>query len=70
VQEGVEIGLTDFDVEPFDYSKAPEVNPQQLLAQRRSGGLGLHLVRKVADRISYDYVDRNSTVTIVKRLGD
>jgi serine/threonine-protein kinase RsbW len=70
LDDAVEIALTDFDVEPFDYSKAPEVDPQQLLAEKRSGGLGLHLVRKVADRISYEYVDRNSTVTIVKRLGE
>ena len=65
----VEIRLTDFDVEPFDYSQAPAADTQDLLAQRRSGGLGLHLVQRIADRISYEYVDRNSTVTIETRLG-
>jgi anti-sigma regulatory factor (Ser/Thr protein kinase) len=68
--DAVEIGLTDFDVAPFDYSKAPEVDPQELLAQRRSGGLGLHLVQKMADHVSYAYVDRSNMVTIVKKLGD
>lgn len=68
--DSVEIGLTDFDVEPFDYSKAPEVDPQELLARRRSGGLGLHLVKRMADQVSYEYTNRNSIVTIVKRLGD
>ena len=70
MEDAVEIGLTDFDVESFDYSKAPAVDPQELLAQRRSGGLGLHLVQKMADRVSYAYVDRKNMVTIVKRLGD
>jgi len=67
--DSVEIRLTDFDVEPFDYAKTPEVDPQRLLAQKRSGGLGLHLVRKMSDSFSYEYVDRHNTVTIVKRLG-
>ena len=65
----VEIRLTDFDVEPFDYSKAPEVDAQDLRAPRHSGGLGLHLVQRIADRFSYEYTNRNSTVLIEKRLG-
>lgn len=67
--ESVEIRLVDFDVEPFDYSQAPAVDTPELLAQRRSGGLGLHLVQRIADRVTYEYVDRNNLVTIEKRLG-
>jgi anti-sigma regulatory factor (Ser/Thr protein kinase) len=65
----LEICLTDFDVEPFDYASAPEVDMEQLLERKQSGGLGLHLVKKMADRMTYEYVDRNSKLTILKRLG-
>ena len=65
----VEIRLVDFDVQPFDYARAPAVEPEQLLAQKRAGGLGLHLVRTMADRFAYEYTNGNSTVTIEKRLG-
>ena len=65
----VEIRLVDFDVRPFDYARAPAVEPEKLLAQKKAGGLGLHLVRAMADRFAYEYTDGNSTVTIEKRLG-
>lgn len=65
----VEIRLVDFDVEPFDYAKAAAVDPQQRLAERRSGGLGLRLVQRIADRFAYEYADRNNTVIIEKRVG-
>ncbi len=67
--DAVEIRLTDFDVEPFDYAGTPEVDPQMLLAEKRSGGLGLHLVKKMSDGLSYEYVGGHNTVTILKRLG-
>ncbi len=77
--EDIEIGLSatgpvvtilvrDFDVESFDVTQAPEVDPDMPMEQRRRGGLGLHFVRQMADTIRYDYTDRNSTVTVTKRL--
>ena len=49
------IHLTDFDVEPFDISKTAEVDTQQSLEKRRVGGLGIHLVKQMIDKIEYDY---------------
>jgi anti-sigma regulatory factor (Ser/Thr protein kinase) len=65
---GIVITLRDFDVERFDVTKAPEVDVSRPLAERRVGGLGIHFVRQVADRIQYDYRDRTSTITVWKRL--
>lgn len=62
------IALVDHDVEPFDITKAPDARTDQPLKERRIGGLGIHLVRKLMDEIGYDYVDRRSTITLVKRI--
>jgi serine/threonine-protein kinase RsbW len=62
------IRLTDFDVEPFDLTKSAEVDIRQALKERKVGGLGIHLVRKMVDRVDYEYKDRTSKVTLKKTL--
>jgi len=61
--------LTDFDVEPFDVTRAPAVDVTQPAERREPGGLGLHLIRRLADRVDYDYTDRRSRITVTKSLG-
>ena len=61
--------LTDEDVEPFDPTAAPDADTTLPLEARKPGGLGLHLVRRVVDRVDYTYRDRRSRTTLVKRLG-
>ena len=60
------IRLRDFDVERFDPTETPPVDTSRPIAERRRGGLGIHLVRQIADRIDYDYRDRDSTITVTK----
>lgn len=60
--------LTDHDVDSFDVTKSGEVDIGQPLHKRKAGGLGLHLVKKVMDRIEYNYEKRTSTVTMTKIL--
>jgi len=62
------IHLTDFDVEPFDISKTAEVDTQQSLEERRVGGLGIHLVKQMIDKIEYDYKNRQSKNILTKHL--
>ena len=62
------VSLTDFDVEEFDITKVPEVRVDRPLAEREPGGLGIHLVKKMMDRIEYNYVDRRGTTTFFKKL--
>ena len=68
VPGGVEVTLTDYDVEPFDVAQAPAVDVDLPIEQRRPGGLGLHLLRRMLDRIDYDYSrdDRVSRITFRK----
>ncbi len=63
------IRLREFDVEEFDITSVPPLNVDLHISERRAGGLGLHLVRQYADTVSYDYRDRNSTITVTKRLS-
>ena len=62
------IRLADEDVEQFDVTALPEVDPSTPVEKRRAGGMGVHLVRRLSDRFSYDYRDRTSIVTVVKKL--
>ena len=62
------IHLTDFDVEPFDITKTVEVDTKQSLEDRRVGGLGIHLVKQMMDKIEYEYEDRQSKIILIKHL--
>lgn len=52
----VEVSLVDTDVEPFDVTAAREVDVTLPLEQRRPGGLGLQLTRRLVDDLSYEYL--------------
>lgn len=67
--DALEVSLTDYDVEPFDPSRTPDLDIDAPLAERRPGGLGLYLVSKMVDSIRYEYRNRESTVTFSKRTA-
>jgi anti-sigma regulatory factor (Ser/Thr protein kinase) len=62
------VKIIEYDAERFDVTQAAPVDVNKPLAERRVGGLGLYLVRNLVDEIAYDYKDRTSSVTLVKRL--
>ena len=62
------LGLTDGDTEPFDIRNAPEVDTSLPLDDRRPGGLGIHLVRRFANRIEYTHAGRCGTTTVRRNL--
>ena len=64
------IKITDFDVEAFDMTAADRVDIDKPLEERRVGGIGLHLVRNMVDKITYEYKDRKACITLVKHLED
>ena len=63
VERGVEVSLTDYDVERFDPTVVRDVDTDAPLSERTPGGLGLFLVLKMADSIHYEYRDRTSKIT-------
>ena len=66
--EDLIIHLTDFDVDPFDITKTVEVDTKQSLEERGVGGLGIHLVKQMIDKIEYEYKDRQSKIILIKHL--
>ena len=68
IELGVEVSLTDFDVDRFDPSQPVSVDIGAPLAERHPGGLGLYLIHKMVDSIQYEYRNRQSRITITKRV--
>ncbi len=62
------VSLTDFDVDPFNINDAPAAQVDRPISERKPGGLGLHLVKKMVERIDYEYADRKSKTTVIKAL--
>jgi anti-sigma regulatory factor (Ser/Thr protein kinase) len=68
IDGGVEVTLTDYDVDPFDVTEAPDADIRLPIDERKPGGLGLHLVRRLLDSIAYEYTKetRQSRITFRK----
>ncbi len=62
------IRLSETVAAPFDIRTMPDVDVTRGADERRPGGLGIHLLRKMVDEIDYEYVDGRSTTTFVKVL--
>ena len=62
---GIEVSLTDYDVERFDPTSAGSVDVEAPLDERTPGGLGLYLVLKMVDSIHYEYRNRQSKITFI-----
>lgn len=62
--DGLVLVLEDTGAEPFDPTIHPEPDLQAPLAERRAGGLGLHLVRNLVDSIEHEYVDGSNVITL------
>ncbi|HXI12722.1 MAG TPA: ATP-binding protein [Thermoanaerobaculia bacterium] len=71
-QKGQELVLsvTDFSALPFDMRDAAAPDVTLPLEERTPGGLGIHLVRRMVDRLDYDYdaEHKKSTITIYKEV--
>jgi len=66
IDGGVEVALVDRDVEPFDPTSRPPVDVEAPIESREPGGLGVHLIRRMADSVEYEYntVSRESRITL------
>jgi serine/threonine-protein kinase RsbW len=70
VENGIEVSLTDYDVDRFDPTTAGKVDVNAPLDDRVPGGLGLYLVLKMADSINYEYHGRTSKITFTNKVAE
>ena len=63
---GVELTLIDEDVDAFDVTQAAEVDIDAPIERRNPGGLGLHLIRRMAESVQYEYAaeSRQSRISV------
>jgi anti-sigma regulatory factor (Ser/Thr protein kinase) len=71
IEGGVEATLTDYGVDRFDPTQAPDADIDLPIEHRTPGGLGLHLIRRLVDAIEYHYSPetRQSRITFRKTTG-
>lgn len=67
--EGLMVVLVDHG-QPFDPSDVPLPDLQADLADRKIGGLGIFLMRKLMDEVHYQSnPDKSNVLTMIKRKG-
>jgi anti-anti-sigma factor len=67
VPNGVEVTLTDRDVDFFDVTRTGDVDVNLPIEQRTPGGLGLHLIKQMVDFLEYQYLEESRTSRITFR---
>lgn len=65
----ITVVLTEFDVDEFDVTRPRDLDLEASLEERTPGGLGLHLLHNIVDKLEYHYRDRRSRVIFTKESG-
>jgi anti-sigma regulatory factor (Ser/Thr protein kinase) len=65
--KGLMVTLRDDGV-AFDPTKQAEVDIEKATAERQVGGLGIALLRQIADEVRYSREDDINTLTIIKKI--
>lgn len=68
VDDELILSLTDHDADFHDPRAAQPPSLEAPLEDREIGGLGIHLVTRMVDKIDYDYHDRESRITVIKKI--
>ena len=53
---------------PSDPTEKPDPDTTQSAEEREAGGLGIFMVKKLMDEVTYEYVDGSNILTLVKSL--
>jgi anti-sigma regulatory factor (Ser/Thr protein kinase) len=56
------------DARPFNPLEMPEVNTDMPVEERRIGGLGIHLVKKMMDSVDYEYCSGKNIFKMKKKI--
>jgi len=61
------VRLVDFEEMPFDITRK-EFDPSVPVEERKPGGLGIHLVKNIVDKLDYERVGNKSTTSLTIKL--
>lgn len=61
----IHISLKGAEQSPFDPTRAPRVNVNLPIEERRAGGLGIHFVRELCREFRYEWRDGVGITTVV-----
>ena len=64
----LQVTMVDPDSQYFDVTKERSLDLTKSLSERKVGGLGVYLVKKMVDSLRYEYSNRKSTITFVLHL--
>ena len=67
--DDAEITFTDSGV-PYNPLEKPDPDVTLSAEERDIGGLGIYIVKKSMDNVSYEYVDGHNVLTIRKNVGE
>ncbi len=62
------VGVEECGVDPFDPTRARELDLVVHTRSGRPGGLGLHLVRRLVENLRHEYRNRCNVITFTKSL--
>ena len=67
---GIKIVMRDHG-KPFNPASVPEPNVKADLSDRKIGGLGMYLMRKLMDEVNYEAsAESGNILTMIKRMGE
>jgi len=67
-KEGVTFEISDNGVE-FDFSQYKEPSLEQVIKEKRKGGIGLMLVNRIMDKVEFMSKEKNNKCILHKRFG-
>lgn len=67
--QSIKITLSDREVVPFDITKVKQVDFEDYLKNRRSGGLGIHLIKELMDEVEFEHHNGVSTISVIKHIS-
>ena len=62
----LKVGFVDHEEKPFDITSGKEVDPNLPIEERKPGGLGIFLIKKMMDRVEYAHDGVHSRITLTK----
>lgn len=60
--------LTDHEKQPFDLTQTAEIDFDDYIGKKRSGGLGIFLIKQLMDDVKFEHQNGISKITIIKNV--